>query len=448
MILVGAQIALLIVAALLESLAGTNQSGAGYDYGMFRVTTDGQVFYLRERSDNAGDELTDMHGKIVTDEKYTDDASYENFCQSIPIGPYIRQYFYGLKQWRAAAHYVWSVGESYDTECWYFLVRGKYLVGYDVLSRRCIGYYDQQGFKSPGERPSPFSGVCWAPVFSNASIPTLLAAGSKVYLVDFSGRNASVLLDAGNQAIVDAERFGIGPGYGEGAAGRIAVTLENEIRIFDGVGKPLFAIAYPHDPKRWQFIEIAGNKAGDRLYLISEGSPTDSHGGLPDYLDEYDAHGHLLDSYSHPAPRSTPPAPRLVDRVVEYSLPLGPVFLQGLASGFQDSGIPIQETWRRLLLSLSVIALLLAGATFFWARKTGSSTASALRWAAISFLFGPAGLLTFRLATDWPVHVPCPACRRKRPVDTDRCPHCSQGWTLPKRNGTEILDIPTPVPNP
>jgi hypothetical protein len=389
-----------------------------------------------------------MDGKTVTNEKYTGDASEDNFCQTIPIGPYIRDHYYAIKNWRSSAHYVWPVGENaYDTEAWYFLVRRNYLVGYDILSRRCLGLFDQQGFKSPGARPSPFSGVSWVPIFSNNGIPTLLVVGSKVYMVDFVNRNSSVLLDAGNDGIVDAGRFGVRPGAEE-TANRIAVTLGNKIRIFDGTGKPLFAVAYPHDPQRWNFIEITCNKVGDRVYLISEGSPNGNHGGLPDFLDEYDGQGHLLRSYSHLFVAAAPFQPRWVDRLVEYSLPLGPLFLQGVLFKFQAYHIPIRESWRSVLLSLSGIGILLAATTFLWARKTGLSTASALGWAAVSFLFGPAGLLTFRLATDWPVQVPCPACRRTRPIDTDRCPHCAQGWALPERNGTEILDIPSPLPNP
>lgn len=448
MVLTGIQIALLIIVLVVEALAGANRSRVGYDGGMFRVSTDGQVFYWARRSSDGGEEITDMNGKLVTDKKYTDDTSSENFCMSIPVGDYTREHFYALKNWRTQSHYVLPAGQTYETECWYFLVRAKYLVGYDLLSRRCVGFFDQDGFKSPGERLSPFSGPCWIPVFSNATIPTLLILGSKVYMVDFASRKSSVLLDAGNHDVFDAERFGTGRWFGDGAMCLIAVTLENEIRVFDGTGKPLFAMAYPHDPKRWQFIEIAANKAGNRVYLISDDSRVENWSGLPDYLDEYDGQGHLLHSYSHPGVAATPPPPRLVDRLVEYSLPLGPVFLQGVLFKFQAYHIPIRETWRTLLLSLSGIGILLAAATFLWARKTGFSTASALGWAAVSFLFGPAGLLTFRLATDWPVQVPCPACRRKRPIDTDRCPHCAQGWSLPERNGTEILDIPTPVPNP
>jgi hypothetical protein len=448
-ILIGAQITLAVLAVLLEASAGTNSSPDSYQGGMFRVTTDGHVFYYLERTN--GDEVyTDMDGKVVTDEKYIGNAGYEYFCQAFPVSGYSRKHFYANEDWRTGAHYVWPVGNgAYDTESWYYLVRGKYLVGYDNLSRRRVALFDNEGFKSPDATPAPFPGAFWISSFSGQVRPTLLIIGSKVYAVDLSDRTASVMFDAGDHFVIDAERFGGGARFLDGTSGRIAVALDDGIRIFDGMGKPLCAIPWPHDLQRWQMVEIAADKSMDSIYLISRNIGEDGP-GLPDLLDEYDSQGHPLHTYSHPPANTAPPPPRLVDRMVQCSLPLGPVFILGLDYKFQNYHIPVQETWRGLLASLAAVATVLAAATFLWARKFGFSAASAARWAAMAFLFGPAGVLTFRLATDWPVRVPCPACRQKRPIDSDHCPHCSHGWLAPQRNGTEILDLPgtpaTPAP--
>jgi hypothetical protein len=88
------------------------------------------------------------------------------------------------------------------------------------------------------------------------------------------------------------------------------------------------------------------------------------------------------------------------------------------------------------VLSLGVIA---AAGAFLWARKAGLERAKALGWSAFVFVFGLAGLITFRLAARWPTRVACSNCSHQRPIETEECPSCHQAWPPPKRSGTEIF---------
>jgi hypothetical protein len=326
---------------------------------------------------------------------------------------------------------------AYATENWYLLAGGNYLVGYDRLSRACVGFFGREGFQPPGNKPISFQG----PVSLSLYRPTLMIAGSKTYLFDLPDRRMTTLFDAGNGIAYAIEQFG----RAAGASGRIGLALDKEIRVFDGEGRPLLAIPYPHDPKRWGYVSLTTNKALDRIYVESQKSEGASAlngdtAALPVFMDEYNAGGNLLHTYSIPGAGVPPTRVRWVDRVVESSAPLGPMLVDGICSRFAAYETPFADAWQHFLCALAVIALVLAAITFLWARKTGFSNGAALRWAAFSFVFGPAGLLTFRLATDWPVRLRCPSCGKKRAIEREQCMHCHQPWTLPEGNGTEILD--------
>ena len=91
-------------------------------------------------------------------------------------------------------------------------------------------------------------------------------------------------------------------------------------------------------------------------------------------------------------------------------------------------------------ISITILSVLLAGVTLWWARRVQFSWRRAWSWAGIAFAFNVAGLMAFRLMPDWPRFVRCAACGRNRPIDGEHCPHCGDAWPELKTNGTEIFD--------
>jgi hypothetical protein len=369
------------------------------------------------------------------DERYIGNRNYENFCPFVSLANHESELQNILRDSRSELAYAWPVRANFqDTEFWYLLVRQKYIVGYDRSSRRLIGFFDREGFKPAGEKPAPLATPAWVAPYTNRDA-VLMVSGSRVYSLDLPGRRMTALLDAGNEVIEDAQQFG----GQNGTANRIAVVLPHEIRVLDDAGNQLTAIPRPHDdPARWPFLTAATNKAGDRVYLISQHPNPTGHGGtaiVPNYLDEYDAHGNLLHTYSQtPGVES---AGGWAERVIEYSMPLGPMLIGWFFDPRQE---PFGDEWAPVLGGLAIIGAVLAAVTFLWARRTGFSTGAAARWGAFSFVFGLAGVVTFRFATDWPVRVRCPSCGKRRLIEEEHCMHCNRGWQGPERNGTEIVD--------
>jgi hypothetical protein len=92
------------------------------------------------------------------------------------------------------------------------------------------------------------------------------------------------------------------------------------------------------------------------------------------------------------------------------------------------------------LIILFLAGIFLALVSLVWARRAGFSTNQSWLWALFVFCFGLPGLVTFRLASDWPTRVTCPECSRPRAIKTEFCAHCSKPWPTPSLVGTEIFD--------
>jgi hypothetical protein len=410
------------------------------------VTKDGQILKSTERTDGSGYDITDMNGKEITDERYIGGDSQNNIEQLVPIGTDLTKeaYYERLRLrtfMRSSQGYATNVEVSpYDTEAWYILHRQSYLVGYDKLSRRCVGFFDRDGFKPPSSVPVPFPD---SPVTSNfsRSTPIFMTVGSRVYALDFTSRTMGLFFDAGKTTVYSAVRFN----DGSGPAGRIAVATAANILIFGDTGDQILSLPYAHDPARWGYISIGTNRPMDRIYV--EYDSTDLVVGkvsLPTFLEIYDLQGNLLHSYSIPGFPIQDTPPTWVNRVMEYSaplcaLPITSIYLRLAPPSPYEPSAPLFIGASPA--ALGAFALALAVLMFLWARRMEFSSRSALGWAVFVFAFGPIGLLTFRLATDWPVRLGCPACGRKRSIEGTECSHCHQGWTEPERNGTEILDV-------
>jgi len=422
-------------------------------YSRFEVSDDGRIFRITSPANGAGQVITDMEGKVVDDERFTGNDGRQEFQQFSPLGYDVtREIFwtdyYAKHRSRNTQDYIRIFGDFYrGPENWYHLTGGNYFTGYDKLSRRCVGIFDQDGFKPPGETPKPFAMRLRAAPYSRGE-PTLYASGSRIYVLDVAGRRMTPFFDAQSDTIytmsVVARRVS------SEKPGLVGVALKNGIRIFDDEGRPLLSIPYRHDPARWGNISVAVNKGFDRIYLQYEQSFSTT-GALPVFLEELDLQGNVIQSHDIANVSLQKFSPLLVDRISRYCMPLATVLPGGVyfradppvTSDLETLWLQLSPAYTAIELGiLSALALVLAVITFLWARKTGFSGGKALRWALFVFASGPAGLVTFRIAAGWPVLVRCPSCGKKRLVGNERCLCCNQPWILPELNGTEILDTP------
>ncbi len=235
------------------------------------------------------------------------------------------------------------------------------------------------------------------------------------------------------------------------------------LQIYDSKGAALIALSY--DPQinldRWGAVEFGNNSRLDRFYVTYSASawiPWEQRLKMPEYLDELDAKGNILHSYTLP-PFPPEHNPRTWQQYLSESLQSPAFWFWKLAYQKVGAALGIERLVNQANNSfhtgwghtkdvsgrVSFYSLIFAVIALAWARYAGMSWSRAWAWTVFAFAFNLAGLITFRLAADWPVRVPCPACGRKRLVEVAICPHCKTGWPTPPLRGIEIFDDKAPV---
>jgi len=449
-IFAGCYSALLLLGSLGQLFIGQKLT-VSLNFTNFQITRDGQVFLTTQKADGSGYHLTYPDGKPVTDERYIGNNDGNDFVQLLPLswgyGIDLEEQYLSARP-RFSYAYARSIDRNYDaTENWYFLPQENYFVGYDRLSRRRIGFCDQKGFRPADATPEPFRNRL-QPAAWNYRAPYFYWAGAEIYAIDFSERSIKTIYDAAGDVVHGV--LNVAPTYEE--RGVTAIALDTGIKVLDREGKPLVEFPYGHDLKKWAQISIATNTATDRFFVQYTpgfwqiaGEPRS-----PTLLDIVNLQGQTLATYSLPPFSAPPPAPWLTG-FFQQTTP--PVFaLAGTTwrklfppkmslADFQTGPQPAFATTGAGLLGLLTLGLGLAALTACWAARAGLSAPEIRRWALFVFLFGVPGLLTFRLASDWPARVRCPQCRRKRTVETSACRACAADWPAPKPNGTEVFDL-------
>jgi len=126
------------------------------------LTGGGEVLVEHRYDDGSVASLTDTNGKPISDNRDTESGNIRSLyrftavCDDFGLGSRFMTVNMenGLRDLR---NYVELMGTDSETpENWYRLVRENYFVGYDKLSRRCIGICDREGFHPPGAIPEPF----------------------------------------------------------------------------------------------------------------------------------------------------------------------------------------------------------------------------------------------------------------------------------------------------
>ena len=236
--------------------------------------------------------------------------------------------------------------------------------------------------------------------------------------------------------------------------------MRDHVQIFDREGNPVVQLPYQWDVDRWSKISLAVNRERNRFYLRC--APNDDltlaeTRKMPDGLEALDLQGKVLHSYT--LPPLPPPVPEdpVMTAIGESVLPpavvYGGMVCEKLASLRSDEAARTYqrdlelkwEDYRNIVLRMTPVSLLLAVLTLLWARKTNFPWTRAWAWVALVLAFNLVGLIIFRLVADWPVRVKCPTCSRKRPVETDLCPHCQSAWPKNASRGTEIFEEKTAV---
>ncbi len=451
-VLLGAQGALLLVGLGL-SLLPKSATDSGFTYTRLEVTQDGQILRSSAGTNEEGQVVTDLAGNRITDERYVGNNSYQNLCQFWALN-----YEFGFRRRGfspASVGNLLGIGHVRGLrlglearENWFLLVRQNYFIGYDNLSRRCIGICDQEGFKAPGSKPVPFTDPLRGEFFYRGA-PAWFWTDHRLYAITFFDRQLKVFFDQPDSSIdemmqVPVQRLTEDLRY-------VVLALENGIQVLDAQGRPVFSRPYLHDPERWGTVEVATNPAIDKFYFLSQPNSFNvdpKQAPAATYLDELDLHGNVTQSHEELIDNRVTVDPRWLTTAQACLLPLLPAVLQHRFGGpfisFEpDATLFFKQDVMALdavgWTVMTIFAVALAVLAAVWARRVGFTVRQAWPWVVLVLLFGPAALLAFRLAGGWPQRVRCPFCGRPRILTDDKCAHCQHVWETPPPSGTEIF---------
>ena len=443
-------------------------AGQGFSYftgSEYKVTQDGQPIIVSNK--NMVTTVTDLAGHPIHDVRFTGNRSYAN-----EINLYDMTYRLGDSHgyepgndyfdYRRSYDYVGEIENYGPYEApiqWFFLNTAHYAVGIDRRTKAVAEIADRSGFKPPGSPVEPFTGKQshWY------DTPCLVQEGNDAFIYDLTREERKPLAGNGATPIYgfNLQTYSL-PG-GKGSNQIIAVARGHGVELFDSNG--VFMTALPYDPRvnldRWGTLQFGLNSMADRFYLVYRPSawvPQEQKEKMPDYLDEVDAKGAILHSYTLPPLPSTPYQRTWLDYLGEnfhapaiwfWNLAYQKI---GAALGIkhlvEGANFSFHSHWPRVKqISEEIVAwsFLFAAIALGWARGRGMAWRRAWAWAGFVFAFNLAGLVTFRIMADFPVRVPCPRCGRQRPIEETKCPHCQAGWSVPAPRGIEIFDDSAPA---
>jgi len=443
-----------VAKSLLDAVGPSPRS----EYVRYELTKEGMPLRLKYIS-NVVVSVTDPEGKPVSDPKFQPDRVRNQIDYVNRLSSYIGD-SHGWKPWRGthsyrdSGTYLWANGpyQYPRMEQWFHLVKQRSLICYLPNLKTPVARLDRNGFQPVSSTPVPFPPDTEMDTINQDC--TILSDPAGIRVAFLARRELLVpALPAPGPV------YGVATAWassGQGSVRVVGAALRDGVALYDEKGTPIGLLPYHQDMDRWGCLSLGVDASKEKFFLRYEPSEWidgKTKKAMPSHVEVMDAKGRVLNSYVlPPLPESPRPdslstflARRMQSPAIFFGnllyqkigAELGSARLKGaLAWEFGSGWLATKETgvWS------SAISLLLAAATFFWARRAHFSRGRTWAWTVFVLAFNLAGFITFRLAADWSRLVACFACGKRRAVDAENCPTCQEEWPVPPPTGTEIFD--------
>jgi hypothetical protein len=444
-----------------RSFCTTLIAPSGPNFYRYEITQEGVPLRVTYSSSGVVLSVRDLAGKAVTDPRYLPDRAWNNVNHLNTFSEYIGD-AHGFKPrryqptYREARSYLWADNPSFGgrVEQWFTLVEQNYLVDYLPGQKIAIAVLDRHGFEPAGAEAEGFPPQV---TVSYAGTGPRCLWDAKHAQCAFLGARRIVDLTLPDASLI----YGVGSAWARTDNSSVSVfglAMGNGLAVYNDKAALLTYLPYHRQTDRWGQISMGVNRTLDRFYLRYDPSAwisDETSRMMPSFFEVVDLHGQVLHDYTLP-PLPDVRRPPSWDTVLARRLQ-SPAFFFGTMV-YKEVGAELGSArlrgdlayqWgrdRRVTVETSLyvigLSLLLAGATFFWAKRVYFPPRRAWAWTCFVLAFGLPGFITFRLAADWPRFVLCPNCGSRRPIDTGNCPHCGRDWPAPPSTGIEIFDQP------
>jgi hypothetical protein len=448
-----------ITTSIIEKLGPQKHS----DFHEYMLTDEGTPL-AAEYKDNVCVSLTDVNGKKPANpdwqpSRIRNHMKYSNGL-SLAVGDVhgwkrteYREDYRGFYRYLEPFEAPVNDSQEHAAVQWFQLQKANSLIGVSFKTKAPVARFDAEGFKPLSADPHPF-------------LPgTMLYGGNyREPLVLWNGK-AFYVINLGKREMNEVPLPGDGPVYGmigefaedeTGSSQVIAVALRDRMAIYGMDGTLITTLPYHHDVHQWGQIDVGvtgGLKRYTMWYQPSEWIDAKTKQSMNGYVEEVDATGNVLRSWTLP-----PLPPNTRSHTFGYGLAdhfrAPALFFAVLGSeklGAMLGNPDLRKNFEAVMGShleekpglaawICAISGCMAAGCYLWARKASLPAGEAAGWAAFVFLFNLAGLITFRLAAEWPRTVVCPRCGALRRLDGERCAACGEGWPAPEPVGIEIFD--------
>jgi hypothetical protein len=381
-------------------------------------------------------------------------------CDERPAGP--------LQWWQRVAGFGQPRGRAAN---WYLLYDGQehghaYFVGFDIQSRRTIGYLGLRGFRaeapprdewfdidsrltlSGGATAGEWSSAGTEPRGANAETVPVVYVVSKGLLFQVDLQRQSVepvalpdkVLFIGNGtepvAVEDDRKIVFKP--------RVLIRLRDRVLWMNLEGEQLRTIALPSEVQHAN-LTAYGTTAGEAVLVASKSDWwlsqrdiywIDSNGSVVrreqlDLNQPASSNAQRLWLMSGVVPSPFVPLLGVFvflptnDRLRDESLDYRAALAQSLAEGWPP------------LVAVCLFSTVLAALGY--RRHCRYSKTGALAWAVFILVLGLPGLVGYWLHRRWPVKERCPECGSVVPRDRENCLQCAAGFPTPALKGIEVF---------
>jgi hypothetical protein len=408
-----------------------------------------------------------LDGKEITvkrDERFLDRA-YLNGSSDI-----MKQKGFPKNQNRIAAFSDQNDPPNY----WYFVHDGYpdgkgYFVGFDTMSKQCIGYIGIHGSCSnlpPQEEWFPMDGrkmqasvgfstnslnpINWA-YSEDMEFPfwkIIMISGDQLLEVDLRTGGVRTIIKSSDLIsvcmLISANNYD--PDHNRWKQ-NVVVRTSDRIIVLDSAGKQTASYVIPKDVQQasFNFYQIDKEKvliAQPRFY------PNFNHGELLTWIN---LDGKILDRKEveligigrHPMTKSenwmvalVVPAPIAI---VVGALALGPmsyIEILGQTKYTDALGYSLMNIWQPFIAAIILATVL---AWLCYRRQRRMALPYAWFWAGFVFIFGLPGFFAYRFHRRWPVLDNCHVCGHAVPHDREKCSSCGSEFPLPAPKGIEVF---------
>lgn len=426
----------------------------------YRLATDGTVVITRQQLGKVLD-VTGLEGRPIP--KYQDFDAKERFASSFPgVGLPLRPG--DDETYRDVSRFFFQIfSRSQIRPTWYFVRRLGLFAEYDNESGEVLGWLGPDG-PSPGETMparrftrDPRPQYPWR--FYAAVLPLsapLFVSSDSVYRIDVLQPNVEKLFAAApGESIIGAAQ--------PPNMDYIAISTTRRIIVTDADGNIRQAVMNP---------EVAGNvvvsPADHETYLwyYPAFSLSDRVSTSPIVITRFGMDGAIESQQRLPfqtvlvppawnrvflpwavAPVTVPAAVSFISGEINVH---SPDFLLGTSFSGNASAVTGAESYSQSQLAVvgtlsGLASIVPAMFAYRRGRKYAFSRGRLAVWTALSFVLGPVGFLLMICLLDWPAHETCPSCSHLRVVNRELCEFCGAPFSLPRSDGTEILDFASEV---